>query len=359
MTKYNDVFDAYGAWLEALGIKRAGSYKSNLKTINRDVISKAVGNKDFLQELYDNVRNGGVSSLREITNMLKYIASVEKKTEMHNVTVEKNTYSDCRSALNQFIMFLNTQFVGMQPHKITTTKYPTDIKWEDENPRKALNIDGRLTTQDRLNQVEEKLNFPIRIITQIANNASTWADNIGLPQDHPARKLKQTMEDWLDELVNGIIFLIDCNKQVRLPYIEKIGFHEFEPGKKHVYVMLKESNEIDQVMTRKANGTITSMVLYNDEKYSHIAFDHVYRMEDILKDLKPAFPFLKELTDLIRQLNSGGIRSTETRQTVIAHIQKNFGIYAPKMQMLIDELNKLSRIISLEAIHKKDNLEKH
>lgn len=354
-----NVYEAFAEWLLSLGVKR--NYSSNLKSVNKHILAKVTNTEDFFSYLY--VISFDVET-KPITELIISMIDLEQKTQGFQSTLSAGTLDDCKSAVRQFYWFLVSKnkksFVGVKEapcYGCTDTR--EEITWHGE-PRKELGADFRLKTQDRINkQADKPTNFPIRIIDQIANNAADWADSIGLPADHVARKVKQAKEQWVESSINNAIFLIDGNRQVRLSDVESIGTKENEFGLKMVFIRLKGSGNVHQVMTRTAEGEIKPMLLGSEEDLTSIALDHVYRMEDILKDLGGSLPFLNKVTGIIREHDTGNIRGAETRQAVINEIKNNFGKYANDMGDLISDLNKIGNVVSLEAIHKKDNLNKH
>lgn len=356
----NDIYALFDHWLkEDLGIRR--NYAANLKSLNTHVISKLTGTSYFLEDLYEHVYSNGYSDkVTYVCNLLGAALKLKGKYNLDKIELSKGTFADCLSAFRKYCWFLRavqpSTYLSNNTH---STFNSANIIWSD-NPRKELGADFRLKTQSRLNQDEnKKANFPSKLIDQIANNASKWADNCGLSSDHPSRLLKDQKEKWLDNLVNKIIFLIEDGKQVRFEDIDKIGTQKIPTGGFHVYLMMKNSGTIHQVLTRKKNGSRELMVL-PDEKLSNIAIDHVYRMEDLLLDLQDAFPFLKKLTALIRSTQIGDLRSKERTQAVRQYIEDHFkDEYADDMKQLIKELHIMENVITLEAITKKNNLDKH
>lgn len=358
MNNDNSVFAKFSHWLISdLGIQR--DYAANLRSLNKKLFKHATGSDDFIQNLYDRLLNSSDPEfIEQVCQLLVSLVSSEQSNVSSSVKLSKRYLDDCKSALRKFKWFLiKEQYVRPNPPKKQPLLIPNDIVWSSQ-PRKDMNIDQRLISQDRLNTKEDKpTNFPIRLIDQIANNADKWAAEIGLPTDHPAYTLKGKKEAWLDNSINNIVFLIEGDKQVVFSDISKIGSKTLDDGKKAVYIQLL-NNEIHQVMSRSTIG-ITPMILTEDDDLKSIALDHVYRMEDVLNDLGDAFPFLRELTSLFRKLNKGNIRGAETRQAVRDHIHTQFLSYADKLEDMLSDLNKIGRICALEAMYHKDNLDKH
>ena len=361
-----DVYQLFERWLSQLGIKR--NYSSNLKSLNRYLLTKVTGSSDFPADIYMNVvSNPAGFCLDEIYNLINQIIGIEQDSGILNVKLAKGTLNDCKSAFKKYYWFLKSVQVktrGVLPSldifTFGTVPNAAEIEWVDD-VKKALNIKARLSTQDRINKDTSKTaNFPIRIIMQLAANVESWADKLNLPSDHPSRSLKDTVDSWLEDTINNIVFLVSGNCQVRLSDIDKIGTLRISENETLVYIMIAGSGEIRQVMTRVKSGCLKPMVLSGDDGMNAIVLDHVYRMEDLLRDLADAFPFMQKLTSLIRRLEKNGVRSADTRKEVLLYIENNFNNeYADKMQELSDELKKMGKIVSLEAIYKKDNLDKH
>ena len=307
----------------------------------------------------------------------------EQKAGLKTIGITQGTFNDCKSALNKFIIFLTVIMhqrmksmqsglgltascgnVYSEEQKNGTFNFMTknntlqdDIVWEKDT-KSTLNAKTRILSQDRLNSTKEVC-FPISAINQIANNADKWAIELGLPSSHPARKIKKVLEDVVDKMIDSVVFNTENGAKFELQSISCIGIKELESGEKHVYVKTQNS-DIYQVMSRKADKTIVPMVLAKGENYSNIHLDHVIRMEEILAIFAVLFPFLKELTDLFRKLKVSSIKSKERRQAVIAHIKDNFSDkYASEMGQLSKELEIPGKLIKLEVIYHKDNMEKH
>lgn len=350
------VYEAFTSWLENIGIRR--NYTANLKSINKHILNNVTGLKDYFQYLYT---TSGCTDNMPHLQLILFMIDQEIEAGVYHTGLTRRYLEDCKSAVRRFRWFLNSNLMVMPEATMSVISKSTQdgIDWYGA-PRKELGADFRLKTQDRVNNQDDKpTNFPIRIIDQIANNAADWADKFNLPQNHVARKVKQAKDKWVEDSVNDAMFLIDGSRFVRLKDVERIGTKRMESGVKTVYIQIKDTYDIHQVMTRKAEGEIAPMYLGANESLTAIALDHVYRMEDLLNDLGGSFPFLTKITEIIRKNKVGNIRGTKTRQAVIEEISRNFNKYADDMGVLISDLNKIRNIVTLEAIHKKDNLDKH
>lgn len=378
----NDVFSDYGDWLKEYGIKRADSYTSNLRTIDKQLISRGVSS--YLQSVYDDVMTGKAVNILNVEKRLNSIMEAEQNAGLVNVSIAEGTFNDCKSALNKYKVFLiakmrltvNTPMQGTGIEDMGKIEWQTEdvrdvINMEDnditysfitkrDNAERTLNVKGRIISQDRLNKdIDKEVCFPVRTIKYIADNAADWADVLGLPESHPARRVKNAVDTWVEKLVDGIVFLLEKGMHIHLADVEQIGLEEIEQERHSVYVVTKCGDK-HRVMSRRADGNIVPLILEKGESYSDITIDHVFRMEDILNDMAELLPFMKELTDLFRKLEQGDIRSAQTRNAVKKHIRKNFGKeYAQKMEQLIKEIELLGKIISLEIMYRKDNQAKH
>lgn len=353
-----DVYSDFSKWLTSLGIKR--DYSANLRSINNNLISKATGIGNYIEQLYSEVI-AGQNNVGIVVGhkLICDIITFEQKTGFYKTNLSNRYLRDCKSAIKKFNWFLISKKDSVQRQPIVNKNIPSNIIWSTKNPIVDINGNSRLTTQNRVNNTSQ-VNFPIRIINEIATNAEKWADLAQLPKNHPARAVKKVKQEWVDSSLNNTVVLIDGDRHVILQDIDSFGTAQLASGKKYVYIRMKNSGDIHQVYSRNVSDQTYPMTLAANEDFSAMVLDHVYRMQDILNDLGDAFPFLKKLTRLIRQFKIGNIGSTETKNNVLQHIDQNFAtIYAGDMQQLIDDLNKIGRVVSLELMYHKDNLKKH
>ena len=352
-----DMYSEFSNWLSDIGIKR--DYSANLRSISKHLISKVTGISDYFDRLYSEVRVGEDNVGLEVWyRMIIDVIAFEQKTGYYKTNLSGGYLSDCKSAIKKFHWFLISEKNPIKLKSIGDKNIPSNIIWSTKAPSIDVNGNARLTTQNRVNTTSD-VNFPIRIINTIATNAEKWANVSNLPKNHPARALQTAKQEWVESSINNTIVLIDGKRCVTLQDVDRFGTSQLVSGEKHVFIRMKCSGDIHQVYSRDVSNQTYPMTLAADENFSAMALDHVYRMQDILNDLGDAFPFLKKLTRLMRQLKKGRIASTETKDQVLRHIEQNFAQYAGDMQQLIDELNKIGRVVSLELMYHKDNLNKH